>query len=164
MANPGSIISGCLVEDGGAGYVISNQDNLQINNCRAEGNGGIGFSFDTLDKGFISACYSIQNDEHGFYFVTCTECAINSSFALENSQGTTNTYDGIHLGANCDDNSVVGNTVNKGDTANLQRYGLRIDNANSDNNVAVGNDFKYGGNTANTSDAGTGSTIVSNAV
>lgn len=78
---------------------------------------------------------------------------------------TDDTYSGIILVSACDRNSVVGNHV-RTTTANKLKYGIRIDNANCDDNLVTNNLLKGASKTGGNEfvDAGTGTTAADNKI
>jgi len=87
---------------------------------------------------------------------------ISVNTVVGNSQDNDNTYDGIFVDGNCDYNNIQGNTVRRGTGGNQQRYGIRINSADCDNNLVINNDLYWAGTTADNSDAGSGTIIHNN--
>lgn len=85
------------------------------------------------------------------------DCSVTANHITVNTaSGTDNTYDGISIDADSDTNNVQGNTVRGKVSSTQLRYGIRVNNANCDDNLVTNNDLKNAGATANFSDAGTG--------
>jgi len=73
---------------------------------------------------------------------------VSINTVVGNSQGNNNSYDGIHVTSDSDYNNIQGNTVRRGTGGNQQRYGIRINLADCNNNLVANNDCYVGGVTA----------------
>jgi len=96
--------------------------------------------------------------EHGIALVDSSLNLIEGNLIFDPSQNTDNTFDGINLAGDSDDNDIWGNKVIGSVSAPQPRYGVNISAATCDTNSYLGNrtgpGTDYG--TAAYNDAGTG--------
>ena len=98
------------------------------------------------------------NIKHGILLESCVGCNFNAITCWDNDFLNTEAFDGIHLkgtGANpCNYNRVIAGTFNNND-----RYEIRINDSDCNENIILGNDTKGSDHVGAISDAGT-STVV----
>lgn len=98
--------------------------------------------------------------QHGIYCLDLDEATIQGNRIEASSRQTDDTYSGIILDGDCDNNSVLNNHVRRAASGNQPKYGIRIDDSTCNTNFVTGNDLlnssKSGGTGAAYSDAGTG--------
>jgi parallel beta-helix repeat protein len=97
-------------------------------------------------------------------YLSSNNNTISGNTVVGNSQEGNNTYDGIHIDNDCDYNNIQGNTVRMGAGLNQQRFGVRINTADCDNNLVINNDFNQAGASGDISDAGTGTITAGNRI
>lgn len=147
--------------NGSDGFDIESSSYNVIDGNQSFGNTRDGIRLYQQKLGKVSDNHIAQNGQNGIKVNDCTDMTFAGNDTMENSQTTTATYDNMYFTAsssglttNC---SVINNMSRKGALAKLPRYGFRIDTANVTNIMWKHNDFRGGGNTADTSDLGTGS-------
>ncbi len=131
--------------------------NVVIGNiCIGGGGFGICLAFNSINN-VIKGNYVRGAYWEGIILDTnCHNNEIVGNYVIESSQETSNTYGNITLMNNCDDNNVQMNTCRQGDLTNKPAYGIRINTSDCNTNFVTNNDLKNGGQSANFSDAGTG--------
>jgi hypothetical protein len=102
-----------------------------------------GFTITGGDSIVLQNCFSLQNGTHGYAVTGGTGVGFLHCTASNNSQTTTNTNDGINIGASVTHVRVIG--CRSGDfvlsLSNLQRYGLTL-SSSTDYIVARSNDLQ----------------------
>lgn len=102
----------------------------------------------------LVACRANLAGREGILLADTIDCSVIGGHVYSCSQQTDNTYDGIRLRSGSLRNNVEGVTVRKKASANRHRYGAIVETGATDNRVIC--DLLDGGQTANFSDAGTG--------
>jgi len=144
----------------------SNNNTVNGNTCTGNGEDGILLNSPSINN-TVSGNTCTGNGHHGIYlYATSFDPFYNNTISVNtvvgNSQDNDNTYDGIFVDGNCDYNNIQGNTVRRGTGTNKQRYGIRINSADCDNNLVINNDLYQAGVTADNYDAGTGTIFRNN--
>lgn len=140
---------------GGWGFSLSGSNNVRVGgswegNCYAS-------SCSYLTISGASIYVQAYLFDHLLTLSGCNDCTVvGNSLVVNTGTGDDVTYDGISIDSDSNRNNVQGNTV-RGKLGTKQlRYGIRVNNANCDDNLITNNDLKNAGATANFSDAGTG--------
>jgi len=144
----------------------SNNNTVSGNTCTGNGEDGIYLGSPSINN-TVSGNTCTGNCHHGIYlYATSFEPFYNNAILVNtvvgNSQDNDNTYDGIFVDGYCDYNNIQGNTVRRGTGTNKQRYGIRINSVECDNNLVINNDLYQAGVTADNYDAGTGTIFRNN--
>jgi len=140
----------------GHGYFIDRCDDSEITGNFSEANAISGMTFDLLDNCNIDNNTSRSNQQHGFNVSSTSNCQITNNKSYGNGQLTDNTYSGIFIASNSDDNNVQGNTVRHLGGGNQHKYGIEINDTASATNLVTNNDIKNSGKTASLFDNGVG--------
>lgn len=93
-----------------------------------------------------------ESDTNGISLIGSNDCQINDNQIVVGGLALTNTYSGILIDSDSNTNMVVGNQIRSTDF----QYGIRVNNANCDDNYITSNDLLNSAVTASFSDAGTG--------
>lgn len=120
------------------------------------GTDGHGIHITDMETPIIAGNQIHDTARHGIILVDVDRGNISGNVVAFAGEGADVSYDGIHLDSDSNDNYVHGNTVIDRITGNRARYGIRINSADCDDNIIVGNDIRASGGTADYSDAGTG--------
>lgn len=96
-----------------------------------------------------------ESGEHGILMSSSNNNCINSNLIVASGQSSDNTYDGINLSSDCDDNNIQLNKIFQGSTGTLPRYGINISVSSCDDNYVTNNDLKSSGSTGEFNDNGT---------
>lgn len=140
----------------GSGFFIDRCDNSDIVGNFAEQNAISGIVTDLLDNCTIDRNMTRSNGQHGMAINSTNNSSIQGNNSYGNSTSADNTYDGIFIGSNSDDNNVQGNTVRHLGGANQHKYGLEVNDAASGINLVTNNDLKNSGRTSSFFDNGGG--------
>lgn len=96
--------------------------------------------------------------EHGIHLTGSSNIVVTGNLINQPGQDADDTYDGIILAGDSNDNEIVGNKIIPSAVANDTRYGINISAAACDNNAVfanyLGDSSEYG--TADSVDSGTG--------
>lgn len=151
----GNIVQQRLANPTGSGVLIVGADD-----CVVSDNLITGFLYGAfLNAGLncrVTANTIRDCQENGIRMANSNDCLVHGNLLFANGQLADNTYDQILLNSACDRNSIQGNVIRKGAAANQARYGIRIANANCDQNLVTNNDLLTAGDTGGLSDLGTG--------
>jgi parallel beta-helix repeat protein len=135
------------------------------NACTGNGHHGI-YLHAPSSSNTVSGNTCTGNGHHGIYLYAPIGDIYNNTISVNtvvgNSQDNDNTYDGIFVDGDCNFNNIQGNTVRRGIGGNQQRYGIRINSADCDNNLVINNNLYQAGVAADNSDAGTGTIFRNN--
>lgn len=177
------IIGNEFNENAGGGLFISNiGDRFEIKANRMQQNGTYGMYLDRVDQSQIVGNYTEQNTLSGMLMDQCHfnqvlsnwfrsngqfgaliagsgDNQIQSNYAIGNGSEADNTYDGINVQSNSDNNFISNNMSRMLSGTNRQRYGLNIATSDCTNNVVIDNDLKLSGVTGGFNDAGTGTAV-----
>lgn len=77
------------------------------------------------------------NNRHGIWINGASFCTVEGNIVTDNSEETDNTYDGIFLDGDSNENSIIGNTCNTLQPTFDQRYGINISEAACDDNLVA---------------------------
>jgi len=104
-----------------------------------------------------------RNGQHGIFINGGDDIHVIGAMVANNSAETAETYDGINIGADVDNFSLIGNTVgrvtNVGASAIKHRYDILVTAGTSNNYKIIGNTVKDGA-TATLLDNGTGTSKI----
>lgn len=78
----------------------------------------------------------LESDFHGVSLVDSSDCLIEANHITDPSLDATNTYDGINLAGDSDDNTLFGNVIL---TTGDARYGINIGAGTCNTNAYIGN-------------------------
>ena len=117
---------------------------------------GHGIHITDLEAVLISGNQIHDIREHGIVLIDVDRGNVSGNIVAFCGEGADATYDGIHLDSDSNRCYIHGNTVIDRVSGNRARYGVRINSADCDANIVVGNDLRASGVTADYSDAGTG--------
>lgn len=142
----------------GSGIFLEGSDNCLVDGNFVEQNGQDGVLLDQSSATQISNNRISSNSRFGIIMASSSNCQITSNLVTSNGSLSSNTYDGINIQSNSDNNSIQSNSVRNGTD---QRYGIRVEDAASSGNMVLNNDILNAGLTASFSDAGTGTITTS---
>lgn len=110
------------------------------------------------DHQTVEANWIDEIGEHGIRISGATNLICVNNHLLDVSRDTTNSYDGIFLEGDSDDNLIQGNKIVPAVSGNVARYGINLSAATCDDNVVVGNDLRPSASfgTGAYNDSGTG--------
>jgi parallel beta-helix repeat protein len=126
-------LTGNTVTGNNDGIELESSSNITVTGNTVTGNGRLGIMLD----------YESSNN------------TVVGNTVVGNSQYSDNHYDGININYDSDYNNIQGNTVRRGTGTNQQRYGIRINSADCDNNLVINNDLYQAGKAADFIDSGT---------
>jgi parallel beta-helix repeat protein len=110
-----------------------------------------------IEGNFISTC-----GQYGIRLTTGANTnTVRGNTVYKCGQTTDNTYDGIRVESNSDNNFITGNSISRSGT-NQQKYGINIASSDCDTNIVFANNCSSGGKTAGINNAGTGTQFNSN--
>lgn len=154
-----ALVSGCMFTDHELTAIyVEDCASVQINDCNLGGDISSTEPAMVLDGcTYVSVDHVRVDDtgEDGIVLLDSSDCSVRNCDIIGAGQATDNTYAGIKLDGDSNRNNVQGNTVRYAG-ANHTAYGIRIDDATCDDNYVSNNDLLNSGDTANYSDAGTG--------
>lgn len=142
----------CANNFNGHGMFIDRCNDSQITGNQFEQNGLDGMLIDTCERLQINSNHARSNQRFGIAGGSLTDCQLHDNKCFNNSLSAADTYDGINLQSNSDNNSVQGNVVR----GTSHRYGIRIEDSFSDNNLVTNNDLLNSGTSGSFNDNGTG--------
>ena len=142
----------------GNGIYLDRVNDSIISENFIEQSGQDGMLIDQCNRNNINNNRVASNARFGMLVASSSDNQIANNFAYSNGSLLANTYDGINIQSNSDNNNIQSNTVRNGTD---QRYGLRINDAASATNMVLNNDLLNSGTTASFSDAGTGTITTS---
>jgi hypothetical protein len=143
----------------GVGLYLDRCSSSQVTGNFVENNGTDGVLMDACVSVQLNDNYARSNGRFGILAGTVSSCQIHNNNVTDNGSNTVNTYDGINIQSNSDNNSIQGNVVRN--VSGNQRYGLRIEAADCNTNMVLNNDLLSSGATASISDVGTGTIVTS---
>jgi parallel beta-helix repeat protein len=140
-----------------SGIQVESSDYIQVNGGRSHNNSARGIYLYDCNFSKIDGAVSYRNGTNGIQLTDVEDSQLTNCNAYQNSQAASLASDNIFISGNSINNMVQNCQARKGALANLPRYGFRIDAATVTGTVWRQNDFRGGGQTADTSDIGTGS-------
>lgn len=131
-----------------------------VNNQMGDGDmAGYGIKLDNADSCLIANNLVFYAGQGGIQLVDSSRNLVHGNMIFDCGYTTTNTYNGIFIDGNSDENLVYGNKVGLNPGAAVAaalKWGIRVDDATCNDNMIYGNDVKGSYVTAGVSDAGTG--------
>ncbi len=154
-------VAGNTIKDGdGDGILLDNSaagNAVHGNTVTTVGASGIyvnNSDYNTLGGNIISG-----PGHHGILLDDASNNIVQGNHVYNASQETDNTWDGIHLVDDSDENHIYGNSCRHAGGANQPQYGVNVSAAACDRNYVHDNDLLSAARTGNLANSGTDSVI-----
>lgn len=157
-----SITANSVLDSGWAGMIVYDSDDTVVSGNVVDSCFYSGISVYNSNHVVVSGNSFKWADEHGIQIQSSDDCLISSNVVSCNSHRVDNSYSGIYLGGDSDQNLLEGNTVRIGYTSYRQRYGIYVGFSTCTNNVLINNDLYTSGWTVELLDDGSGTVIHNN--
>ena len=152
-------VKGNRMQQNGYGLYLDRVDQSQIVGNYMEQNNLSGLLMDQSNYNQVESNWFRGNLQFGALIASSNENQIVGNYAIANGSQTDNTYDGINVQSNSDNNFITNNMSRMLNGVNRQRYGLNIATADCTNNVVLDNDLRLSGVTGGFNNAGTGTDV-----